>query len=259
MAGILAATISSSDSYLLIAASAFSKNIFQGIFKKNATDKQVMIVSRITLMVLACIGILFALDEKSVIFDIVSFAWSGFGATFGPIMLFSLFWKRTNRSGAIAGMIVLLIRGAEMRVFGSVVFSIKEDIPFLYKAVENLKGVTTAFALVILGAEFEFSAIKGMFKEVVLGTVFRIVLAPALVIVVAYLLSTYTNLINFGVNEYASLIALFGSPAAVASVAMAEQMDGDVPLATQLVVWTSVFSILTIFLQVCILMSVGLI
>lgn len=105
MAGILAATISSSDSYLLIAASAFSKNIFQGIFKKNASDKQVMTVSRITLLVLALVGIIIALDENSIIFNIVSFAWAGFGATFGPLMLFSLFWKRTNKAGAIAGMV----------------------------------------------------------------------------------------------------------------------------------------------------------
>ena len=105
MAGILAATISSSDSYLLIAASAFAKNIFQGVCKKNATDKQVMVVSRITLLVLALIGMLIAMDENSVIFQIVSFAWAGFGATFGPLMLFSLFWKRINRAGAIAGMI----------------------------------------------------------------------------------------------------------------------------------------------------------
>ncbi len=105
MAGILAATISSSDSYLLIAASAFSKNIFQGVCKKDATDKQVMILSRITLLVLALIGILIALDENSVIFQIVSFAWAGFGATFGPLILFSLFWKRTNIAGAIAGMV----------------------------------------------------------------------------------------------------------------------------------------------------------
>ncbi len=105
MAGILAATISSSDSYLLIAASAFAKNIFQGVCKKNATDKQVMIISRITLLVLAIIGVIIALDENSVIFQIVSFAWAGFGATFGPLMLFSLFWKRINKTGAIAGMI----------------------------------------------------------------------------------------------------------------------------------------------------------
>lgn len=105
MAGILAATISSSDSYLLIAASAVSKNIYEGIIKKDATDKQVMWLSRICLVVIAVVGIIIAWNEKSIIFEIVSFAWSGFGATFGPIILFSLFWKRTNRAGAVAGMI----------------------------------------------------------------------------------------------------------------------------------------------------------
>ena len=105
MAGILAATISSSDSYLLIASSAFSKNLFGGVLKKNATDKQVMWVARIVLMVIALIGIAIAWDENSVIFTVVSFAWAGFGATFGPIMLFSLFWKRTTRAGAVAGMV----------------------------------------------------------------------------------------------------------------------------------------------------------
>lgn len=105
MAGILAATISSSDSYLLIAASAFAKNIFQGLFKKEATDRQVMKVSRLTLLAIAIIAVVIALDENSVIFTIVSFAWAGFGATFGPLVLFSLFWKRVNRAGAIAGMV----------------------------------------------------------------------------------------------------------------------------------------------------------
>ena len=105
MAGILAATISSSDSYLLIAASAFAKNIYQGILKKDANDKQVMKISRITLLLIVFVAIIIALDEKSVIFKIVSFAWAGFGATFGPLMLFSLFWKRTNRFGAVAGMV----------------------------------------------------------------------------------------------------------------------------------------------------------
>lgn len=105
MAGILAATISSSDSYLLIAASAFSKNIYQHLINKQADDKQVMNMSRIILLVITIIGVIIALDEKSVIFTIVSFAWAGFGATFGPITLFSLFWKRTTREGAIAGML----------------------------------------------------------------------------------------------------------------------------------------------------------
>ena len=105
MAGILAATISSSDSYLLIAASAFAKNIYQGVLKKKATDKQVMTASRLTLLTIALIAAVIALDENSVIFQIVSFAWAGFGATFGPLMLLSLFWKRTTQAGAVAGMV----------------------------------------------------------------------------------------------------------------------------------------------------------
>lgn len=105
MAGILAATISSSDSYLLIAASAVSLNIFKGILKKDASDKQVMTMSRIILLLIAVVGVIIAMDENSVIFTIVSFAWAGFGAVFGPIMLFSLFWKRTTQAGAIAGMV----------------------------------------------------------------------------------------------------------------------------------------------------------
>ena len=105
MAGILAATISSSDSYLLIAASAFSKNIYKGVLNKKASDKSIMWATRITVAAIAVIAVLIALDENSIIFNIVSFAWAGFGATFGPLMLFSLFWKRTTKAGAIAGMI----------------------------------------------------------------------------------------------------------------------------------------------------------
>ncbi|MBQ8575297.1 MAG: sodium/proline symporter PutP [Clostridia bacterium] len=139
MAGILAATISSSDSYLLISASAFSKNIFQGIFKKNASDKQVMWVTRLTLLAIALIAIVIALDEDSVIFQIVSFAWAGFGATFGPLMLFSLFWKRTTRAGAVAGMVsgaamVFIWKLAISKLGG--VFGIYELLPaFIFSSI----------------------------------------------------------------------------------------------------------------------------
>ena len=139
MAGILAATISSSDSYLLIAASSVSKNIFQGIVKKNATDKQVMWVSRITLLAIAIIAAVIALDENSIIFTIVSFAWAGFGATFGPLMLFSLFWKKTTRTGAIAGMVgggamVFIWKFLIAKLGG--VFAIYELLPaFIFSAI----------------------------------------------------------------------------------------------------------------------------
>ena len=160
--------------------------------------------------------------------------------------------------GALIGLFCLVVRELQRSLLGSVVFSVQEDVPFLFKAVSNVKSITTPFALLILGAEFEFSAIKGMFREVAVGTFFRLVGAPLIGILSAWLLSTYTGLVSFGPYEYAAFVALFGSPVAVSSVAMAEQMDGDTALATPLVVWTSVFSILTIFLQVCILMAVGL-
>ncbi len=104
-AGILAASISSSDSYLLISTSALAENIYHGIFKKDATDKQIMRVTRIAMTVITIIAMVIAWDSNSTIFGITSFAWAGFGATFGPLMLFSLFWKRTSYIGAIAGMV----------------------------------------------------------------------------------------------------------------------------------------------------------
>jgi sodium/proline symporter len=132
MAGILAATISSSDSYLLIASSAVSKNIYQGVLKKNASDKQVMRVSRIVLMTVALVGILLALNKNSIIFKVVSFSWAGFGATFGPLMLFSLFWKRTTKEGAIAGMLsgagMVFLWNMVISKFGGV-FAIYELLP----------------------------------------------------------------------------------------------------------------------------------
>jgi sodium/proline symporter len=132
LTGILAATMSSSDSYLLIASSAFAKNVYQGIMKKDATDKQIMLITRITLLVVAIVGIIIALDESSIIFKVVSFAWAGFGATFGPIILFSLFWKKTTRSGAIAGMLtgggIVFIWKLLLKPIGGV-FGIYELLP----------------------------------------------------------------------------------------------------------------------------------
>ena len=132
MAGILAATISSSDSYLLIASSAFSKNIFKGILKKDADDKTVLRISRAALLLIAIIAAVLAYDESSIIFKIVSFAWAGFGATFGPAVLFSLFWKRTTKEGVIAGMlaggVMVFVWNKALSKLGGV-FSIYELMP----------------------------------------------------------------------------------------------------------------------------------
>ena len=138
-AGVLAAAISSSDSYLLITASAVSQNIYRGIVKKDATEKQVMWCSRITLMLITLVAMAIAWNSNSTIFGITAFAWAGFGAAFGPLMLFSLFWKGTTRAGAIAGMVaggamVFFWRGVLKPLGG--VFGLYELLPaFLFSAL----------------------------------------------------------------------------------------------------------------------------
>ena len=105
LAGILAATMSTADSQLLSAASAFSENMLQDVFGVKLTAKQTMLVARLTVIVIAVIAAFLATDPNSSVFQIVSFAWAGFGATFGPAILFALFWKRSNRQGVLVGLI----------------------------------------------------------------------------------------------------------------------------------------------------------
>lgn len=160
--------------------------------------------------------------------------------------------------GVVAGLAVLGIRELQNAIFGRVIFSIQRDTYFIYKVLSNLKTMCTPLALLVLGGQFEFSAVKGLLKEIVSGTVTRIVIAPLIGIGCAILVSANTDWLVCGVNEYPALIAMFGSPVAVSSAVMAGNMGSDEQLATQLVVWTSIFSIVTIFAQVCILMGMGL-
>ena len=105
LAGILACTMSTADSQLLTAASGVSQNLLQDFLKIKMDTRTSMAAARLTVAGIALVGIFLAWDPDSSVFTIVSFAWAGFGASFGPIMLFSLFWKRTNLAGAMAGMV----------------------------------------------------------------------------------------------------------------------------------------------------------
>lgn len=104
-AGILACTMSTSDSQLLAASSSMSENILKGVFNIKISEKQSMLAARAVLVVIAALGVVLAWNQDSSVFRIVSFAWAGFGATFGPVVLTALFWKRSNKYGAVAGMI----------------------------------------------------------------------------------------------------------------------------------------------------------
>ncbi|MEM1483959.1 sodium/proline symporter PutP [Oscillospiraceae bacterium PP1C4] len=132
LSGILAAQISTSDSQLLLASSAVSQNFYQQLLNPKATDKQVMWVSRITILLISIAAGILAFNPNSSIFKIVSFAWAGFGAAFGPLVFFSLYWKRTNLHGAIAGMVAgggtVLIWKLLLSPLGGI-FSIYELLP----------------------------------------------------------------------------------------------------------------------------------
>ena len=105
LAGILASTMSTADSQLLAASSSVSQNILQETFHLNLSPKASMIAARLTVVVVSVLGVIIARDPNSSVFGIVSFAWAGFGAAFGPLVICSLFWRRTTFQGALAGMV----------------------------------------------------------------------------------------------------------------------------------------------------------
>ena len=160
--------------------------------------------------------------------------------------------------GVMLGLLCLVIRGLQMELCGSLVFSLQRDLKFLYTALNKLKSITSPLALIVMGGQFCFSAVRGMFREIAVGTVWRIVLAPAIGIGTAMLLSAF-GMLSCGQAEYPALIALFGSPVAISSAIMAAGMGNDGQLATQFVVWTSIGSVVTIFLSTCALMMFGFI
>ena len=110
LSAIMAAIMSTADSQLLVSASSFSNDLYKIIFRKQASNKELIFVSRLAVGAVALAAIFMAMNTESdffkVVMKMVSFAWAGFGAAFGPLILLALFWKRTNLAGAVAGMVV---------------------------------------------------------------------------------------------------------------------------------------------------------
>ncbi len=142
LAGILAATMSTADSQMLAAASSVSQNIVQDFFKVKISEKKSLLVARLTIVVISLIGVFLARDPNSSVFNIVSFAWAGFGGAFGAVTLCALFWKRSNKWGALAGMIgggvmVFVWKYAISRLGGA--WSIYELLPaFIFSLILDI-------------------------------------------------------------------------------------------------------------------------
>lgn len=158
----------------------------------------------------------------------------------------------------LCGLAAVGIREAERAICGYVPFSLSQNLKFLYICLSDLKAVASPFALLVLGGQFRFSAVKGMSREIIVGCVWRVALTPLIGIGLAVIL-TNAQVLNFGPDVYPTLIALFGTPVAVSSAIMAGAMGNDEQLATQYVVYTSLLSVFSVFLMVFLLMSAGLV
>jgi len=162
--------------------------------------------------------------------------------------------------GVFIGIAVLLIRSViPVNEAGVPVFTIEGNLPFFYKVLKNLSAVASPLALVVLGARFDFKAVGNLKKEIIIGTAMRVVMAPLIGLGGAIILSEFTGLFSFTATEYPAFISLFATPTAVSSAVMVGEIGGDEQLAGQLVVWTSVFSMFTMFGIIFTMKSFGLI
>lgn len=131
LSAILAAIMSTADSQLLVTSSAISEDFYKALFRPKASDKELLWVSRLTVIGVAIIAYIFAMNPESSVLDLVSYAWAGFGAAFGPLVILSLYWKRMTRNGALAGMIsggVTVLIWKQLSGYGGI-FSLYEIVP----------------------------------------------------------------------------------------------------------------------------------
>lgn len=160
--------------------------------------------------------------------------------------------------GQVCGVACLALRQIIPRdASGELVFSLQRDLPFLYSAIDQLASMAAPLILVILGAQVNFSAIGTMKKELVVGVLQRLVLAPAIGFVLAFGAQAL-GLLQLTPAVVSALVGVFGSPVASASAPMVEEMGGDAELARQYVVWTYVLSMLTLMVWIFGFRRVGL-
>ena len=152
--------------------------------------------------------------------------------------------------GVLAGVLVLALRALFARLGWAFRLT---DIPGLYDAIDMAASAATPLALLVLGGQFELSAVRQLARPIAIGTIMRLIVVPVLGLSAAYLFFP-----GFGGAEYASFVALFGTPTAVSGAVMASEMGGDGELAGQLVVWTTLGSAFTLFFFIALLRAVGI-
>lgn len=159
LAAILAAIMSTADSQLLVSSSALTEDFYKSIFNPNANPKSLIHIGRGAVIIIAVIAWFLALNPDSSVLGLVSYAWAGFGAAFGPAVILSLYWSRMNRFGCLAGILVGGITVVVWKQLSGGVFDLYEIVPGFFFA-------TAAIIIVSLLTKKPSSTIEAQFKEV---------------------------------------------------------------------------------------------
>jgi len=129
MAAILAAIMSTIDSQLLVSASALTNDFYKGMLRPDASDQELVWVGRAAVVVVSVVALFLALDPEAGVLDLVAYAWGGFGAAFGPLIILSLYWSRMTRNGALAGMVVGAVTVIIWNQLSGGLFDVYEILP----------------------------------------------------------------------------------------------------------------------------------
>ena len=157
LAAVLAAIMSTADSQLLVSSSALAEDFYKALFRRDATQSELVWVGRFAVVGIAILALVFAFNPESTVLSLVSYAWAGFGAAFGPAVILSLFWKRMNRNGALAGIIV---GGVTVVVYKQI------DTIGLYEIIPGFILATIAIVVATLLSPPPSATIEATFDEV---------------------------------------------------------------------------------------------
>tara|TARA_R110001583_G_scaffold12816_1_gene56382 strand:+ start:844 stop:2322 length:1479 start_codon:yes stop_codon:yes gene_type:complete len=165
LAAILAAVMSTADSQLLVSSSALAEDFYKTLFNKDASQKQLVMVGRIAVVVIALIATFLAMDKDSKVLDLVSYAWAGFGAAFGPALILALYWKRMNKAGALAGIIVGGVTVVVWKQLEGGWFDLYEIIPGMLFAFVAIILATLMTATPKLSVVTTFEEVDAIIKD----------------------------------------------------------------------------------------------
>lgn len=144
LAAILAAIMSTADSQLLVSSSALAEDFYKQVFRPQATSEEIVKVGRIAVVALSVIALMLAMNPDSTVLGLVSYAWAGFGAAFGPALLLSLFWKEMNRNGALAGIVIGAMTVVIWKQLTGGIFDLYEIVPGFIFATIAIVAVSKA-------------------------------------------------------------------------------------------------------------------